>query len=322
MEWTEVKVIATSEAVEAISNILIENGASGVAIEDDLDIAHYEVDEFGEILDKEKLMRHNEDVNITAYFPEVMNVIELLPEIKSRISQLTEFGLDIGKNEVVLQAIEEEGWADAWKKYYAPKRLTRFLTVVPSWVNYEKEVEDEQLIFLDPGMAFGTGTHPTTRLSLQALESVLRKGEVVLDVGVGSGVLSIAASLLGAKEIFAYDLDEVAVNRAKENFALNPKCENIHVDKGNLLQGVTQKADVIVANILADILILMTKDAYRLLDENGKLILSGIISEKLSMVREEFETVGFVIEQVLTSGEWNALVLSKNKDEQNGMVGG
>ena len=160
------------------------------------------------------------------------------------------------------------------EKYYEPTRISYDLTIVPSWTDYEAS-EGEKIIRLDPGMAFGTGTHPTTKMSLFALEQVLRGGETVLDVGTGSGVLSIASSLLGAKDIYAYDLDEVAVRVAQENIDLNANTENIHVATGNLLQGVGIQADVIVANILADILVNMTEDAYRLVKDEGYLIMSG-----------------------------------------------
>ncbi len=170
-------------------------------------------------------------------------------------------------------------------------------------------------------MAFGTGTHPTTKMSLFALEQVLRGGETVIDVGTGSGVLSIASSLLGAKTIYAYDLDDVAVRVAQENIDLNQGTDNIHVATGDLLKGVEQEADVIVANILADILVLLTDDAYRLVKKEGYLILSGIISEKLDMVLEAAFSAGFFLETHMVQGEWNALVFKKT-DDMSGVIGG
>ena len=143
----------------------------------------------------------------------------------------------------------------------------------------------------------------------------------VLDVGTGSGVLSIASSLLGAKEIFAYDLDDVAVRVAQENIELNPCMENIHVAPGDLLKGVEIEADVIVANILADIIIHLTEDAYRLVKDEGYLIMSGIIKDKWEMVRESAEAAGFFLETHMIQGEWNACVFKKTKDI-SGVIGG
>lgn len=227
-----------------------------------------------------------------------------------RLSALSDFGVNAGDIHYDTQELAEQDWAENWKKYYEPTRISHDLTIVPSWTDYEAKT-GEKIIRLDPGMAFGTGTHPTTKMSLFALEQVLRGGETVLDVGTGSGVLSIASSLLGAKSIYAYDLDEVAVRVAQENIDLNAGTENIHVATGNLLQGVDIQADVIVANILADILINMTEDAYRLVKDEGYLIMSGIISEKWEMVRESAEKAGFFLETHMIQGEWNACVFKK-----------
>jgi ribosomal protein L11 methyltransferase len=223
--------------------------------------------------------------------------------------------LNIGKNIVEVSEVEESDWATAWKKYYHPVRVTRYLTIVPSWEKYEAQHEDEKIITLDPGMAFGTGTHPTTNLTLQALETVLRGGETVLDVGTGSGVLSIASSLYGAKDIYAYDLDEVAVRSAQENVDLNANTENIHVAANDLLVGVEQEADVIVANILADIIVLMIEDAWRLLKPDGTFIVSGIIEDKKDMVLEEMYTQGFEVDRIFQQKDWFAIILKKPEED-------
>lgn len=311
MKWNEVKIETASEAVEAVANILMEAGASGVAIEDSLDVENFKSDPYGEILTKEDFTTIEEGAIVMAYFPETIFLPEILPFIKERVTKLSEFGLAIGKNIVTVSEVEESNWATAWKKYYHPVRITRLLTVVPSWESYQTTDPLEKIITLDPGMAFGTGTHPTTSLTLQALESTLRGGETLLDVGTGSGVLSIAAKHLGAKEVYAYDLDEVAVRSAKENMDLNEVAKDVHVSANDLLKGIESESDVIVANILADIILLMIPDAWRLLKQTGTLIVSGIIEEKKEMVLTAMEEQGFVVDQVFQQKDWYAIMLKK-----------
>lgn len=314
--WQELTIMVSREAEEAVSNILIDLGSQGVAIDDSADYLG-EAGPFGEVLPQVEQLNM---VAITAYYPETANLEMIRQEVKERLVQLRDFGLEIGETQLTTQQLAEEDWADNWKKYFEPARITHDLTIVPSWTDYEVTT-GEKIIKLDPGMAFGTGTHPTTKMSLFALEQVLRGGETVLDVGTGSGVLSIANSLLGAKEIFAYDLDDVAVRVAQENIALNAGTENIHVAAGDLLKGIDIEADVIVANILADILVNLTDDAYRLLKDEGYLIMSGIISEKWNLVRESAEAAGFFLETHMIQGEWNACVFKKTK-EISGVIGG
>lgn len=315
MKWMEIKVATASEAVEAVANILMEHGASGVAIEDVLDIENFKSDAYGEILTKETYTTLDEGAEVKAYFPETVFLPEILPSIEAAITRLPEFGLRIGKNKITVSEVVEEEWATAWKQYYHPVRITRFLTIVPSWETYLPQDEGEKIITLDPGMAFGTGTHPTTRLTLQALEIYLRGGESVLDVGTGSGVLSIASKYLGAKEVMAFDLDEVAVRAAKENMQMNPIAKNVTVEANNLLSGINKKADIIVANILADIILLLIDDAWRLLKPSGTLIVSGIIEEKKELVLAKMIARGFVVDQVLQQKDWVAIALKKSEEE-------
>lgn len=315
MKWNEVKVETASEAVEAISNIMMEAGASGVAIEDALDIANFQSDLYGELLDKENFDYIQEGALVMAYFPETTFLPEILPFIKDSITRLPEFGLEIGKNILTVSEVAESDWATAWKKYYHPVRVSRYLTIVPSWEQYTPRMPDEKILLLDPGMAFGTGTHPTTRLTLQALEVVLQGGETVLDVGTGSGVLSIASKHLGADEVYAYDLDEVAVRSAQENMDLNPVAADVKVSANDLLKGVSIKADVIVANILADIIVWMIPDAWRLLKLEGTLIVSGIIEEKKDLVIDKLEAQGFMIDQVFQQKDWYAMIVKKVEED-------
>lgn len=314
--WQEVTIHVHREAEEAVSNLMIETGSQGVAISDSADYVGQE-DRFGELYPE---VEQTDRIAITAYYPDTLDIEEVKAELKARLADLTGFGLETGTISLESQELVEEEWADNWKKYYEPTRITHDLTIVPSWTAYEA-AEAEKVIRLDPGMAFGTGTHPTTKMTLFALSQVLRGGETVLDVGTGSGVLSIASSLLGAREVYAYDLDEVAVRVAQDNINLNACASSIQVATGDLLRGVEQEADIIVANILADILIHLTEDAYRLVKEEGSLIMSGIIAEKWDMVRQSAEAAGFFLETHMIQGEWNCCVFKKTAD-RSGVVGG
>lgn len=315
MKWNEVKIETASEAVEAVANLLMEAGASGVAIEDALDVANFHSDEYGELLTKEGFDHIKEGALVMAYFPETVFLPEHLPFIQAQINKLPEFGLAIGKNTMTVSEVAEEDWATAWKKYYHPVRVTRYLTIVPSWETYQPTMPDEKVILLDPGMAFGTGTHPTTNLTLQALEVTLRGGETVLDVGTGSGVLSIASKYYGAKEVHAFDLDSVAVAAAQENMDLNPIAKEVTVSANDLLTGITIQADVIVANILADIIVRMIPDAARLLKPAGHFIVSGIISEKKPLILAEMQAHGFLLAQMFTQKDWHALIFVKMEED-------
>lgn len=310
-KWQEIEVRVDRASEELVSNLLIETGSQGVAISDTADYLEQE-NRFGEIfLDVEQ----SAQIVVTGYYPDTMDLAQVRASIEQGLAdlQLTDATISV-------QELAEEDWADNWKKYYEPTRITHDLTIVPSWTDYEAGA-GEKVIRLDPGMAFGTGTHPTTKMSLFALSQVLRGGETVLDVGTGSGVLSIASSLMGAKAVYAYDLDDVAVRVAEENIALNQTVANIKVAPGDLLRGVEQEADVIVANILADILIHLTEDAYRLVKDEGYLIMSGIISDKWDMVKTSAETAGFFLETHMIQGEWNACVFKKTENRA-GVIGG
>ncbi|MCH4168874.1 MAG: 50S ribosomal protein L11 methyltransferase [Streptococcaceae bacterium] len=317
MEWIEVKVDVNREALDAVSELLMQRGAQGVAIIDSLDYQQHK-EKFGEIMPEVTI---NEMVTISAYYPENIQIKEKITEIEHEIARLTDFGLEIGDFSVHLDALAEENWANSWKQYFLPTRVSRYLTIVPSWTDYQPLAGDEKKIILDPGMAFGTGTHPTTVLSMQALESKLRGGEKLIDVGTGSGVLSITASILGAKQILATDIDEVAVKVANENIALNPVA-NIKVQASDLLKQIEFDADMIVANILADILVDLMSDAFRLLKNQGYLILSGIIQDKLPLVEASYLKNGFVLEEKSQIGEWVCLILKKTTIDLSEVVGG
>jgi len=308
VKWSELSIHTKNEAVEAISNILHEAGASGVVIEDSAEFAKPREDQFGEIYALNEADFPKDGVIIKAYLSESSFLNETVEEIKAAITNLTNFNIDIGENVVSIVEVNEEDWATAWKQYYHPVKISERFTIVPTWEDYTPVSTDELIIELDPGMAFGTGTHPTTVMCLQGLEKVVKEGDTVIDIGTGSGVLSIGAALLGAKSVHALDLDEVAVRSAQENVVLNKVEDTVSVFHGNLLDTVKEPADVVVANILAEIIISFTDDAFSIVKPGGLYVTSGIIGAKRDDVKVALEASGFVIEEVLLMEDWVAII--------------
>lgn len=313
--WKEFSVTITNEAAEAVTSIFTELGSAGVSVTDRNDFL--KLPEYGH----DTLWELNEadfpenGVLIKGYFTEFDDLEEIEKSLKKKIADLTEYGLSVSGFSLKVADVKEEEWATAWKKYYFPVPVTRFMTIVPQWEEYTPKFEDERVCYLDPGLAFGTGTHPTTQLCCQALESAVRKEHTVFDVGTGSGVLSIVSALYGADTIKAYDLDEVAVKSAKDNMALNHLDKTIDVQANNLLKGIEDKADIIVANILTEIIIPFVPDAYAHLNDDGLFICSGIIESKKNDVIKELKKYDFEILQVNQMKDWIAIISKKeNKD--------
>lgn len=294
MEWIEISVLTNDESQDAVINILMEFGSLGVELD---------------TIDKDTL-------SINSYFPEDFDIESKVPAIQSRVSQLSEFGLNPGKAEVITKNLNDDKWNSEWEKYYHAKRITKFLTISPVWENYIKEFDGELVIKLDPKKAFGTGVHPTTVLCLQAIESVIRENESILDVGTGSGVLSIAAKLLGAGEISAYDYDDDAVDSAKKNVALNGFENDIFVDKNSLLDGISKKADIILANMLPEAVLPLIPQSINNINEGGKIIISGIIKDKLTVTLETLENNQYVVDQVSTLGDWRGIIAHLRRDDE------
>lgn len=314
MDWTAIKVITSSEAVEAVSYILTDMGAQGVQIEDAADFANLHERKYGdhgEFIDPSSIPHRKNGAAVSGYFPQNVFVPELLPTIHQRVAKLREYGLNPGENDVSAATVDNQQWATVWQKYYHPLRVTDQLTIVPQWEEYQPADPKEKLIFLDPGMAFGTGTHPTTRLMLEALEKTIVGNEYVIDVGTGSGVLSIAAKHLGAGKVDAYDIDEVAVNSAKKNLALNPVAKDVKVGINSLLDGIHTKADLIVANILAEIIVPLIPQAYENLKPGGKFLVSGIIDDKAPLIRQKLQEQGFIIDDEQQMKDWHGMIAHK-----------
>lgn len=311
MKWSEVSVHTTHEATEAVANILHEAGASGVIIEDSAEPDKEHPDRFGEMYALDRDDFPEEGVIIKAYLPVTSFINETIQELEHEIDGLRKFSLDPGSFKIGITEVDEEDWAHSWKQYYHPVKISKRFTIVPTWEEYTPVETDELIIELDPGMAFGTGTHPTTVLCLQALEKYLQPGDTLVDVGTGSGVLAIGAALLDAGKITALDLDEVAVAAAKENVVYNKVEDQIEVVHANLLDAIHEAPDVIIANILADVIMSFSQDAYSLVKEGGLFITSGIIGQKRDEVREDLQSKGFEIVETVLMEDWVAIIARK-----------
>lgn len=311
MKWSELSIHTTNEAIESISNILHEAGASGVVIEDSEDLTKDREDVFGEIYSLDPEDFPAEGVILKAYLPVNSFLGEAVEGIKLAINNLAEFNINVGRNVVTISEVNEEDWATSWKKYYHPVKISKRFTIVPTWETYHPVSSDELIIELDPGMAFGTGTHPTTVMSLQALEKHVGKNNTVIDVGTGSGVLAIGAALLEAASVRALDLDEIAVKAAGLNVKLNKVQNRVNVFHGNLLEAIDDPADVVVANILAEIIMSFTDDAYQAVKPGGIYITSGIIAQKKNDVKQALEASGFVIEDIMMMEDWVTIISKK-----------
>ncbi len=308
MKWAEITIKTTTEAVEAITNILYEQNLGGVSIEDPKDFKFQKKNEYDWDFVEEEIFNSGYDgVIIKTYITEERDVTEDVNLIKEKIQGLKEFGIDIGEAIVELSQVDEEDWANEWKNYYKPTKVGKNVVVKPTWEEYEEQSGD-LIIELDPGMAFGTGTHETTTMCIQQLENYVKKDSKVFDIGCGSGILAIAAAKLGAKEVVAVDLDEVAVKVSKENIELNKVEDKVIALHGNLTEVIKNKADIVVANIIADIIKILAKDVSNFMKEDAVFISSGIIHAKVDEVKESLIKNGFEIVEVQTLGEWNAIV--------------
>ena len=316
MQWREISVHTTTEGADLVSGVLMELGALGTEIKDRNDVP--DPDKPGvywELYDKKLLENMPEDVVVKGWFEQDSDVDETVAALKEQLQMYAamDLGVDLGSLKIDQDNVKDEDWAEEWKKYYKPFRIGSHLVVKPTWEDYAVQ-PDDLVIELDPGMAFGTGTHETTNMCMQLLERYLADGMRVMDVGTGSGILAIAAAKLNAKDILAIDIDPDAVKVAKENVALNGVEEQIRVVVGDLCKSEAMPCDLAVANIVADAICMLAGPMTRHLEKDGLLICSGIIREKEQQVMDAALEAGYTLHDRIEKGEWVALCL-KNEAE-------
>ncbi|MDO5096159.1 MAG: 50S ribosomal protein L11 methyltransferase [Peptostreptococcaceae bacterium] len=304
MDWIEVKASVNREAVDAVTEIFYEFGAGGVSVDEPIEQYIENENIYWDYIDESKIDRNVESKVMAYYSTLEENLEQKIQKIKSRIENLSEFGLTVGSAKVETAICKQEDWENSWKQFFKPIKVTDKVVIKPQWEEYEAQ-PDEIVIHIDPGMAFGTGSHETTSMCIEALEKNIRPKAEVLDVGTGSGVLSIASALLGAEKIVGVDLDPVAVEVAKENILLNHVEDRVEIKYGDLVKAITGEYDIVVANIIAEaILILLDSDVKSYLKPSGIFICSGIIREKEQVIQDKLSELGFNIREVERKGEW------------------
>ena len=311
MQWIEVNVQVTHEAVEVVADILTAAGTSGVAIEDPQLINNLRNSGTWELCDIPE-QENTEIVTVSAYYADDEKLQDRLKQIESELAAVEERIGSFRFGNIRFRSLSEKDWANEWKQYFHVTHVGESLVIKPSWEEYTPK-EGEHVIKIDPGMAFGTGTHHTTNMCMARLEKVLPANAEVFDVGTGSGILAIAAALLGAKSVKAVDIDAVAVRVARENIADNGLEDKIEVKEGDLLRGTEGQADVIIANIIADIIIMLLKDIPGKLKDDGIFLASGIISDRRADVEAAAAEVGMKVNHVDEKGGWVVMQMSKVK---------
>ncbi|MCI8610117.1 MAG: 50S ribosomal protein L11 methyltransferase [Firmicutes bacterium] len=318
MKYIQIDIHAKREGIEPVISALLEVGITDTVVEDPADIADLleKKNEYDwDYIDESVLKLQEETPKVTVFLEDdeegrkkmetLMVAIEAL-KIKAEAGIFGE-GVDLGPLDVEVSVEDDSQWKDNWKEYFRPKKVGRSIVVKPTWYDYDRK-PGELVIELDPGMAFGTGTHETTSLCLRLMEDYMEPGDKVLDVGCGSGILSIAGALLGASEVVGVEIDPVAVDVAKQNISLNGVGHVAIAKYGDLTKGVDYKADVVVANLMADLVMMLSPDVVKVMKPDAKFISSGILVEKRDQVAEAIVNSGFQIIEIREDGMWCAIV--------------
>lgn len=303
MNYTEVKIFVPTGDTERASGVAVMTVPYGIYIEDysDLEQGAWEIAHI-DLIDEDLLEKKRDESIIHVYIEEGNNPAEAVSFISERLSAE---GISF---KIETDGCSEEDWADKWKAFFKPTPVGERLFVRPVWID-DYDSGDRVVLNIEPGAAFGTGTHETTRLCLETLDKIVKDGDTVLDIGCGSGILAIASMLLGAKESFGVDIDPLAVKTAAENGKMNGLDEpELQFVCGDLADKVTKKYDVVVANIVADIIILFSTQVRAFMKQGAKFIASGIIDSRADEVVSALQNAGLVVKERIEENGWVCLV--------------
>lgn len=305
MKWAEVSIKTSHEATELIAEIFHDLGASGVVIEDPELLNNYIHSGLWDYTDIPEA-KNVEVVTVKAYLPVDDELDDKLLHFHQEVDALTARNVDGGPGDISCSEIQDEDWSENWKQYFHTEKPGSIIVIKPTWEAYEAS-PDDIVVEMDPGAAFGTGTHPTTSMCIRELEELVRGGMRVFDVGTGSGILAIIAARLGATDVAAVDYDKTALKVARENIDQNQVQDVITLGQSDLLKQVDGKADLIIANIIADIIIRLFDELEDHLEPDGTLLASGIIADRVADVTESALAHGFVIDKVIEEKGWAAM---------------
>ena len=309
MDYIQIAIETKTEAVEALSYFLVEENAGGVEICDPKDVVSQDRSQFIYDFIYESLIQSDMDtVVVKGYFSTEIDVAEKVEAIKGHLEHIKNF-LDIGTGKITLLDISEERWANEWKKYYKPVKLGKNILIKPTWEEYP--ATDELIIEMDPGMAFGTGTHETTAMCASLIEERITDKDTVIDIGTGSGILGIIAAKMGASKVVGVDIDKVAVRVANENIKANGVEDIMEAKAGNLIDVITEKGNIVVSNIIADVIIMLCDQVGEVIAEDGVWISSGIINSKKDDVLAAMKQNGWVVQDIMEQKEWVAIVAKR-----------
>lgn len=319
MEWIEVFVATSQMGLEPVEGVLYQCGLNGLMIHDEADFAEFLENpnrEWDYVADELVEEKQEQTTGITFFLRDNLYGREQLSQIKSALQSVkeTEKELDLGSLEVTMKNVAEEDWANNWKKYFKPFLVGDKIMIKPSWEELPAQT-DKIILKIDPGHIFGTGTHETTQLCMELIEKYVKKDDMVLDIGCGSGILSIASLLLDAKEADAVDIDPNAIQIAYENSDRNDiDRSRYHVKAGNILEDKElqasysgKKYDLVAANIVADVIIALTKQVPDYIKDGGIFLCSGIITERKEDVLEALKAANFAVLDIKEKTSWVAI---------------
>ncbi len=313
MDWIELTVLTTTQGSDIVSAQLIEAGSAGTAIQDRNDLkANQRPEGTWDILDESLALSMSEDVKVIGYYPADERAQDAVADVRARLVALRgmDLGIDFGKLEIVSASVDDEDWAEYWKAAFKPFKIGEKLAIRPSWTTYDAQPGD-LVIELDPGMAFGTGTHETTALCARWLEELVRPGIKAMDLGTGTGILAMAAALLGASDVLATDIDPVAVRVAKENIRINHVEHIVRAKEADVLKGIGETADLVIANIITDVILLIAPAVFRHVNAGGDFLCSGISVNRGDEIEKALTDAGFQNVQRCEKGEWVAFASKK-----------